>query len=782
LDQQQKAPAHVPVRRPLRHPVLPAILAAIILTGLPAAATHAVAGWPVGYDVDLSSGFGDYRFGHFHFGIDIRTGGVTGKEVLAPVDGYVWRLRTSYTGYGKVLYLRGNDGCTYVMAHLQDFNSALDRRLKAAQVSAKRYYQDLYFPEDSVPVKKGELLAYSGQTGSGAPHLHFEKRAGDIPLNPLSHGYRLADKTPPVITRLGLRLTDDHSVFPDGSRKMWVPVVAGAAGTYTIDTGLYFNSSVGLLVDCYDLMRSGGMKQAVYRLALSVDGRLWHESVFDSAYFETNTAVSLEYDLLEAVAQRKHVRRLYREPGNDYAGCRPHGPHGGLIGCATGLAPGPHDLAITAEDAFGNRSELRFRVVLGPGEFLYGLDSTVRVAADTTDFYFTASEALATVAVDSIVLYVGRGDRWGWTPDGTIERLDGGRLKVRAGGYKTRVTPLRLYLFTEEGGVIADGVFNGLRDDDTGGKFETSHELTEDGLLIKITSLESSAYLSRVDLFYRGKLLGTEYGRMLTPKRYVCLVRPQAKYARIDRYQAVLSHDPARAGRWSDSLNIVAAGIDSTVRAAFDQNAWLDLPKESFFAPVFLELKRNAVVDRSPLALNSDHYLVLPETFPTRTRFAITYHIPYDVEPNRYSGLCWLDKNTNRWVWLENSFDDDRDVLTATAGGGGSFGAVFDYETPRISNLSLREGGVYQNRRPAVNFVLEDTLSGIADDRNIVIELDGEWLIPEYEPETGRVHSRPLAPLAPGEHYLSIEATDRVGNKTGKYLRFRVAKAGGGDR
>ena len=89
MDQQQKAPAHVPVRRPLRHPVLPAILAAIILTGLPAAATHAVAGWPVGYDVDLSSGFGDYRFGHFHFGIDIRTGGVTGKEVLAPVDGYV---------------------------------------------------------------------------------------------------------------------------------------------------------------------------------------------------------------------------------------------------------------------------------------------------------------------------------------------------------------------------------------------------------------------------------------------------------------------------------------------------------------------------------------------------------------------------------------------------------------------------------------------------------------------------------------------------------------------
>lgn len=733
--------------------------------------------WPVNIDVDLSSGFGDYRFGHFHFGIDIRTGGVTGKDVVSPVDGYVWRVRTSYRGYGKALYIKGDDGYTYVFGHLHDFARPIDERLKEVQMIAKRYYQDLYFPEDSIRVKKGEFVAFSGQTGSGAPHLHFEKRYGDIPLNPLSHGYRLQDRVRPVFTRLGIHLVDDRSLFDDGSRRMWLPVrETGKAGEYKIDTALYFDTPVGLLADCYDMMRASGMKQSVYRVAVYVDGRLWHESRFDSAFFETNTSVSLEYDLLEASERRKHVRRLYRGVGNVYPGCRPNGDHNGLIGCTEELRPGVHEVRIVGEDAFENKSELRFDLLIGPGEELYALDSTVKVAPDTTDFYFTAHPDAKRFDMDSIVVYVGRADMWGWTPDATVEELDGGGLKVRAYGYRTAIVPLRLYMFAEEGVVIEGGVFNGILPDESGHKFEMAHEVVEDGLVIKVNSSEPLAFDSRVEFYYQDSLLGIEHGEMVTPKRYQFFVPPRPEYRRIDRYHVVLSHDPKYTGRWSDTLHLVIAGLAPEERIAFDDWVWLEMGEENFFKPMFLELKRYPIYDRGGLGLNSEHYRVLPETFPTRKNFRIVYDIPYDAETNSHSGLCWLDEDKDRFVWLDNRFDDDGDVLTATAGGGGSFATVFDYEAPKVSRLSIREGGVYQSHQPAINFIIEDTLSGIEDDRSIVIELDGQWLIPEYEPETGRVRSRPLQMLEGGEHHLGIMVTDRAGNKTEKYLRFRIQK------
>src|SRR3970040_2183821 len=73
--------------------------------------------WPVKREIDLASGFGDYRSGRFHAGVDIRTGGVIGEPVFSPVDGYVWRVRMNYEGYGKALYVRGPDERIYVFAH-----------------------------------------------------------------------------------------------------------------------------------------------------------------------------------------------------------------------------------------------------------------------------------------------------------------------------------------------------------------------------------------------------------------------------------------------------------------------------------------------------------------------------------------------------------------------------------------------------------------------------------------------------------------------------------------
>jgi len=50
---------------------------------------------PVKIPLLLSANFGELRLDHFHSGIDIKTQGVTGKEVVSAADGYVYRISVS---------------------------------------------------------------------------------------------------------------------------------------------------------------------------------------------------------------------------------------------------------------------------------------------------------------------------------------------------------------------------------------------------------------------------------------------------------------------------------------------------------------------------------------------------------------------------------------------------------------------------------------------------------------------------------------------------------------
>ena len=66
--------------------------------------------WPTEAGRIVTSTFGEYRRSHFHAGIDISSGDVTGYRVVASRSGYVSRIRISPVGYGKMLYIRHPDG------------------------------------------------------------------------------------------------------------------------------------------------------------------------------------------------------------------------------------------------------------------------------------------------------------------------------------------------------------------------------------------------------------------------------------------------------------------------------------------------------------------------------------------------------------------------------------------------------------------------------------------------------------------------------------------------
>jgi hypothetical protein len=85
---------------------------------------------------------------------------------------------------------------------------------------------------------------------------------------------------------------------------------------------------------------------------------------------------------------------------------------------------------------------------------------------------------------------------------------------------------------------------------------------------------------------------------------------------------------------------------------------------------------------------------------------------------------------------------------------------------PMISRVSISAGMRIKARNPKITAVVKDDLSGIGGDEDVRIEIDGEWMIPEYDPEKKILSTRPFSPLTSGKHLLTIWVRDRAGNVT----------------
>jgi len=728
--------------------------------------------WPVKREIDLSSGFGDFRQNHFHAGVDIRTGGRVGEKVYSPVDGYVWRVIMSYNGYGKGLYIKGSDNHFYIFGHLLDFIDKIEKPVRDEQISEREYYQDIYFEEDKIPVKKGELLGYTGQSGKGGPHLHFERRTPDNkPLNPLKHGLKLKDKIRPVFKKIGFQLTDDHSLFGNGERKIFFDVTYGEkVGQYRLDTTLYFQSPFGVLSGCFDLIRTSGVKLTVYKLEVYFDDVLYYRVEFDTVNYKTTRSVNLEYDFLSIIEDDNKYRRLFEKNGNEYTGSGGLENKRGIFGLSD-ESLGKHQGRIVAEDCSGNKSELVFDFLWGPPGNIIELDTIISNYYGFATAYFTPIAEYSDYDIDSMKVYYNWQEDWEPIDSIFTTFLEDGRIKCDLYMKNVINKPLQIYLYNNRGALIKDNVFHGVMN--LGKKrVKLEHEIIEDGLLVTLNAQQKKASRSRIELYYKDTLLGIEYPRMYNMNKFICFVAPQEKYRRIDRIGYLLSENTTLEAMMNDSVNIFLVGAGENEEITFTDRFKITLMESNFYQPRFVEVKENFVINPGLLKMNSAHYQIFPESFVCREDFDITINLKVPNQTNKYCGICWLDKEENAWVWMKDN-KYNHDTLTAKAAGGGSIAAIFDYEPPMIFNLNVNANRNFKKERFDIRFKTDDTLSGIPEN-GITVKLDGKWLPADYDPDSFECVVKPGCTLKPGEHHVGIIVVDRAGNVNEIYRKFQV--------
>ncbi|MFI5450609.1 M23 family metallopeptidase [Pedobacter sp. UC225_61] len=267
----------------------------------------------------LAGSFGELRANHFHSGTDFKTNQRIGYPVYATADGYISRLRVQNSGFGLALYINHPNGYTSVYGHLSRFSPKIAQQVKSIQYKNKSYEIDEFPNADLIPVRKGEVIAYSGNTGSsGGPHLHFELRdtKTELTINPQLLGIQIPDNIPPVIYSMYVYRLNGKP-FNEFTPKQYFQVV-GANGKYNLNKVNTINLSgeVGFGIITTDKHNGLSGTNGVYSIELEVDDKIIFTSALEKFSFENSKAINSHIDYPALITLKRSVQKSFVDPGN----------------------------------------------------------------------------------------------------------------------------------------------------------------------------------------------------------------------------------------------------------------------------------------------------------------------------------------------------------------------------------------------------------------------------------------------------------------------------------
>lgn len=329
---------------------------------------------PLDFPVSLSGGYGEIRPNHFHAGIDLRTQQDINKPVRSAADGYVWRVRVGGAGYGKAIYVKHPAGYVTLYAHCTSFAPEIEKWIRMQQYEGKTFELDLKPDTFLFPVKQGDLIAYSGNTGSsGGPHVHFEVRnaTGEVAIHPLHFGFITEDRQKPYFASVTLyplskvsyinKQITDQSFATDYRDDIYTAVyehrkkIRRRKYKVTPDT-IKVYGSFGIGVEVFDRLQ--GIRTNINKLEVYVDDKQVFGYKLDEFKFSETRNINALIDYEDRLASNEKTQKCFLQANEKLSFVRTDLGNGHITITDDQL----HVVTVVATDLFGNQNTLRFNV------------------------------------------------------------------------------------------------------------------------------------------------------------------------------------------------------------------------------------------------------------------------------------------------------------------------------------------------------------------------------------------------------------------------------------
>jgi hypothetical protein len=324
--------------------------------------------FPVTIPPSLSANFGELRSNHFHSGVDFKTQQTVNKPIVAIEDGYVSRISVSPGGYGLAIYIdHPSTGHTSVYAHLNSFNKEIAEWVKEKQYEQERYQITLYPEKGKFPVKRGEQIALSGNTGSsGGPHLHFEIRdtQTEEPLDALVFLPPVTDTQKPDLQGIAFYPYMNMGLIQGSNNPLRINIAKDSNGNpLKINRVINAWGRIGVGVKAYDRMNGQSNIYGVKHIRLFVDEKLVFSSSIDRFSFSDTRMLNSFVDFEDWKKRRSFYMKSFIEPGNRLSFFKT--ANNGYIDI---IEEREYLFRYELEDYLGNRLDYRFSVMGKPQE------------------------------------------------------------------------------------------------------------------------------------------------------------------------------------------------------------------------------------------------------------------------------------------------------------------------------------------------------------------------------------------------------------------------------
>ncbi len=703
--------------------------------------------WPTDASKYLTSAFAEFRPRHYHAALDIKTWNRTGYRVFAIDDGYIFRVRVGSFGYGRAIYLKLRDGRIVVYGHLQRFIRKLQNYTDSLRLARQKYVLDQYLKPGQFPVRRGQLIAFSGETGIGVPHLHFEMRdAKNRPINPLKfYRERLRDTIPPALSRLAVIPLSAKTFinFEPDTLLLDIPRQKKAVLTDPV----YLTGKAYLALKASDRADGVNNRFGIYEFEMFVNDSLVYTARFDRFSYAQNPLIELDKNFSLKRRGSGVFQNLYRMPANGLEFYGNTAVGGGAL-TANNLKYGRNQLRIRAADYFGNSSELSLAVIYYPEETVqtYGLTRLGK------RILFNVKSRNPLHHID---LSFQRAGETAWISGMPYELRD--MKKV----------------FTEYHYFLSAG-------NDSLGKISrlmiTPFISEKVPLVPRILELQKAAnqsdpavpphahfFGSRVGLLLPAdypemkNMPGIERYHLKSGREYDLLPQNwQSSLERVKKFRGkpLLSF----LSRWKmirPGVRAVLASEDTVLQISFSPNSVYDTLYSAIFTRSFSNTPETG---KSLLPV----YDVRPFDRPLRNGATLRLTLPDRLKARPGLGVYYLDQKKG-WLFLPTRIDSANHTFQTRVLSLEKFTLFQDTVPPEIHLLNRMPGKTLRPGNKSIRFKVEDKVSGIMKERQITVRIDGKWSLFEYDPEEDEVSIWPSY-LPRGSHVIEIQAADNVGN------------------
>ena len=316
---------------------------------------------PLDIPLYLSGNFGELRSNHFHSGLDFKTQGVTGFPVKTVKDGFISRIIVSPYGFGRAVYINHPDGTTSIYGHLDRFASRIESVVIDSQYIKESFSVNLSFSSSELPVKQGEVIAYSGNAGdSGGPHLHFEMRntKTEKPFDPLpAFKNQIKDNLPPEIRNLLFIPQSGKGIVNGSADKQIVNVIKDKSGNYVLSKPVNAWGMIGIGIKAFDRMDATSNIYGVKEIRLRVNNALIYQSAINEFSFNESRYINSFIDWEEWKTQKSFFMKSFIDPGNKLGIYQSN--QSGLISIQESKA---YNCEYILKDAYGNTTTFTFTI------------------------------------------------------------------------------------------------------------------------------------------------------------------------------------------------------------------------------------------------------------------------------------------------------------------------------------------------------------------------------------------------------------------------------------